>query len=281
MLRLGNVGSSKVKAMKSFFRKIIKFIIFKILGFIFKQKINNNDYAIIFRKANNSLSISKPIFKFNFHGVYTIHNMDNVISGDFYKNFCDAVEKYEEREKYIGLIYRYYLAANLADAVKGLAGCFVFAGVSFGLCPYMVCKQIESDKRGKNIYLIDDFKWMSPGREERHVHYCKDQKHVEERFSEFKNISVNIINGLIPGAIREIEDELISFLYLDTTNSPAEIESLPELWKRLSPGGIILMDDYNLGAGLSMKQRDEVIHELGGCVISTFNGQGIVFKPYS
>jgi O-methyltransferase len=65
---------------------------------------------------------------------------------------------------------------------------------------------------------------------------------VVERFAPFPNIQV--IRGRVPEILLDNCPEKISFLHIDLNNTPAEIAALDLLIERISPHGILILDDY-------------------------------------
>lgn len=50
--------------------------------------------------------------------------------------------------------------------------------------------------------------------------------------------------GWIPGCFRECDDLQFAFVYLDVDHCEPTREALEWIWPRLSPGGVLGMDDY-------------------------------------
>jgi hypothetical protein len=65
---------------------------------------------------------------------------------------------------------------------------------------------------------------------------------VRDRFAPFPNIDV--IQGRVPDILHDGVPAKIAFLHIDMNNAAAEIAALDFLFDRVSPGGIILFDDY-------------------------------------
>jgi len=66
---------------------------------------------------------------------------------------------------------------------------------------------------------------------------------VRDRFAGYPNIDV--IQGRVPEVLTEKgSPEAIAFMHIDMNNPAAEIGALDALFERVSPGGIILFDDF-------------------------------------
>jgi len=175
---------------------------------------------------------------------------------------------------------RYYTSCKFAKIASSLEGCFVSIGVSFGVTPRLV---LEYTSSRKEYWLVDNWDGYDPYRSEviktRAVHdeYCSNINEVREIFSGYDK--VRIVQGFAPGALRSMEAEKISFLHLDTTDPKCEAASIEFLWDRIVPGGIVVIDMFNLSRGY-VAEYAPLFRQLGcsDSVIGTAQGQGIIFK---
>jgi hypothetical protein len=67
---------------------------------------------------------------------------------------------------------------------------------------------------------------------------------VQQRFAGFSN--VKIVPGTVPEIFKIAVPDKISFLHIDLNSSAAEIGALDNLFDRMTPGSIILLDDFGL-----------------------------------
>jgi precorrin-6B methylase 2 len=152
--------------------------------------------------------------------------------------------------------------------------------VSFGVTPRLILEYTSSKKE---YWLVDGWDGYDPYRSKviktRTVHnqYCSNINDVKEIFSGYDN--VRIIQGFAPEALHSIEAEKISFLHLDTTDQECEAASIEFLWDRIVPGGIVIIDMFNLGRGY-VEEYAPLFKKLGcsDSVIGTSHGQGIIVK---
>jgi hypothetical protein len=66
-------------------------------------------------------------------------------------------------------------------------------------------------------------------------------KYILQEFVKLNN--VNWIEENIPTALQAIPNEVVLF-HLDTVNPEAELSSLPTIFSKLSPTGIIILDTF-------------------------------------
>ncbi|MCI0532487.1 MAG: class I SAM-dependent methyltransferase, partial [candidate division Zixibacteria bacterium] len=108
--------------------------------------------------------------------------------------------------------------------------------------------------------------------------YISGVESVKMNFSEWKN--VRIIPGAIPDTLKEVEAEHIAYLHLDMNNSAPEVAALEFFWDRLSPGAIVLMDDYTYHGFRSIKSGHDAFAKRKNLMIASLpTGQGILIKP--
>jgi len=101
---------------------------------------------------------------------------------------------------------------------------------------------------------------------------------VRDRFAHVPNISV--IKGRVPEVLADTTPEKIAFIHMDLNNVTAEIQALDALFERLSPGGVIVFDDY--GWAVSREQHDAEnawFAERGLQILPLPTGQGLFIKP--
>ncbi len=87
------------------------------------------------------------------------------------------------------------------------------------------------------------------------------------------------MQGAVPDSFSQAIPEKIAYLHLDMNSAQAEIGALEHLYDRVSPGGLILLDDFgwvcNLDQTLAemrfMALRNQPILELP-------TGQGLILK---
>jgi hypothetical protein len=100
---------------------------------------------------------------------------------------------------------------------------------------------------------------------------------TRERFAHYSNIRV--IQGRVPEVLAGEAPERISFLHMDLNNATAEVAALDALFDRITPGGVIVFDDY--GWAVSHHQRaaeDAWMAARGLRILALPTGQGLFIK---
>ena len=101
---------------------------------------------------------------------------------------------------------------------------------------------------------------------------------VRARFAHIPNIEV--IKGRVPEVLHEHPPgEAISFLHIDMNNTTAEIAALDLLFDKVSPGGVILFDDFAWASASAQREAETAwFAARGEQVLPLPTGQGIYVK---
>ncbi len=100
---------------------------------------------------------------------------------------------------------------------------------------------------------------------------------VVQRFAPFPNIEV--VRGRVPEILHDRCPERISFLHIDLNNTAAEIAALEVLIDRLSPGGVLILDDYCWASARAQFEAERKwFGERGLHVLGLPTGQGVFVK---
>lgn len=180
-------------------------------------------------------------------------------------------------------------AARMGLAIKGD---FVECGTFRGDMAAFICACCDLPAHGKAFHLFDSFEGFSPALSTEDDYpdnpgflaysnqfYRKEGLYegVVERFSDMPFVRVH--KGFLPEALEGVTPDAISFLHVDLNSWQAETACLEVLYDRVSPGGVIIYDDY--GWKLFAKQReaaDDFMAARGNLVLELPTGQGLVIK---
>jgi hypothetical protein len=186
--------------------------------------------------------------------------------------------------------FRAYVACWAAQHALNLDGDFVECGVGHGIYSRTVCDYVDFEKTGRRFFLFDTFAGIPTDTSltdaERRTaeifnktHYSGDMLgRAKKKFSKFSN--VQLVPGIIPNSIDNIEIDKIAYLSIDMNNAAAEIGAIRKLWDRLVPGAIVLLDDYAYGKEFMDQKRawDIFALEKGVPILTTPTGQGMIIR---
>ncbi len=179
-------------------------------------------------------------------------------------------------------LHTYCWAAKSALAVPGD---FIECGVLRGDYAAVLIDYLDWAATGRTLHLYDTFAGLSPDfatKEELDLlgeSYKIENwyEQVVERFHDRERVEV--IRGVVPKVLHEHSPAAVAFLHLDMNAGPAETGALDVLFERISPGGIVLMDDYGRLEQMPLHEalRDWMdAHD--HTVLELPTGQGLVIK---
>ena len=224
----------------------------------------------------------------------TTHNHEFVEDPAFQKAYARGVKAtggvdYHNR-------WRLYLALWLARTAAKLEGDFVECGVNYGFTASAIMEDLSWNNLGKTFWLIDSFSGADEGQlteQEknnttlvRHSSarasgfYNSDPDHCRRNFSEWKDARVE--QGWIPQCLGVVTSSKIAFLHIDLNSFAPEIAAFRYFSARLTPGAVVLLDDYGYaGGGETFREWKRVSGELRLDILSLPTGQGLIWIPPS
>lgn len=260
----------------------------KLIQFFFPRKIRNF-FLILNAILNNKFFIISSEGYCD-DGLATNHIVDFLRDKKFINSY-NAGKRNGALNNHSGDIhYRAYIACFCANYAKKIKGDFVECGVGKGIMATTIVNYLNFNKLNKRFYLIDTYEGIpidkNLKKNELNIAKILNQGHFEGNYykiikKHFKKYSkVKIIKGKIPIILKKININKISFLHLDMNNSYAEISAAKILFKKVSKGGLILLDDYT---------NSELFRELKNswdkyAILNNFNilslptGQGLIIK---
>lgn len=224
-------------------------------------------------------------------GLFTLHN-------DHFRNdaaFAAAYRRGLQASNGVDpqMEWRVHIALWAASVAVRLTGDFVECGVNAGFISSAILHRLNWRTVQKRFYLIDTFKGpvvsqysqdeIARGRlkiaEDAIAAgaYATDIAAVRANFAEWPNAIV--AQGIVPDVLSVLEIRKVAFLHIDLNCAAPERAALEYFWKRLSPGALVLLDDYAwLGHDAQMHAIDDAAASLGCEVLSLPTGQGLVIK---
>lgn len=193
-----------------------------------------------------------------------------------------------------GIHWRVHVALWAAATAVRLPGDFVECGVNAGFVSSAIMQRLDWRNVSKRFYLIDTFRGpvsaqysseeIAAGRltlAEKTIAsggYVTDTERVRRNFAEWPNAVV--VEGAVPEILPQVPVDRVAFLHLDMNCAYPERAALEFFWARLTPGAVVLFDDYSYWGSESQAEAiDAATAELGVTVLSLPTGQGLVIKP--
>jgi hypothetical protein len=228
-----------------------------------------------------------PPYLFNEDGMGTNH------STEFTNNqvFASAYEYARSNMPFdYSIRWRVHQAIWLGQtAAKRFPGqSFVELGTGRGFIMQSILFSVEETvgiERMPKAYLFDTYKpYKTDGLEKQDealgvdIYYSSTMAETANSFKRWGPY-VHLVEGELPGTIMLASTLQISFLHVDLNAPQVEAECLELLWENISPGGMILLDDYaNAGFAATISPVKDFFESKKQYVFTTPSGQGIVIK---
>lgn len=222
-----------------------------------------------------------------------INNQNGIFTGDNLITFGRNLGFFED-EKFVqawrgvvetpieeAIVWRLHVLAWAARSVmaRKVPGDFVECACYKGATAKLLADYVDfKDQPDRTYYLYDLFEHQ-PGMPHHSMpeHSKQLYQRVVDRFADMPNVRVT--QGAVPQVLHEVAPERVAFLHIDLNNAPAEIGALEVLFDRVSPGGILVLDDYGwLGYRAQKLAEDPWLAARGYHVLELPTGQGLVFK---
>ena len=192
--------------------------------------------------------------------------------------FRRAWESNNQNMSDVAVLWRRYILCCSAYHCVNLEGDFVECGVLFGTAVKTVIDFFGKENFVKTFWAYDTFD-INPIE----GHTFKGQgsgtfEKVKARFDGYNN--VRLVKGLLPESLTGNSPKSIAYLHIDMNKAEYEIAVLDELFDKLVPGGILILDDYEW-SGPYREQKikeDEWFEARNYRVFPLPTGQGIVLK---
>jgi hypothetical protein len=167
-------------------------------------------------------------------------------------------------------------------------GDFVECGVNAGLYSMMVCRYLDFGKINREFLLFDTFsgipldglsgKELDRAQSDNSRRYTDVYDVAKKNFSPWPN--VRLIRGPLPTTLDEISDKRrIAYLSIDLNSSSFEMQVIERLWPSLSPGAVIVLDDYGWeNYRDSFNAWNNFAAKVGRPIFQLPTGQGLIWR---
>ena len=189
--------------------------------------------------------------------------------------------------------WRVHIALWAAQTALHAKGDFVECGVNAGFISSAIMRKLQWNKLGRRFYLIDTFsgpvvaQYSQEEAENQRLLFAKQAMEAGSYVTDMDRISHNfaewpgaiIVQGAVPEILQSVQFGPIAFLHIDMNCALPESTALAFFWERLSPGAVVLLDDYAYsGHDCQREAIDAIARETGAAILSLPTGQGLIIK---
>ncbi|MEM8757135.1 MAG: TylF/MycF/NovP-related O-methyltransferase [Planctomycetota bacterium] len=180
-----------------------------------------------------------------------------------HRRHADYVARFDEARLAAGQEYlaveqeraRFFHMLEMLRLSRGVPGATAEAGCYRGLTSFLICRerQLEDDRfSGAGHWMIDSFEGLSepvaadgPISRDRFDtrHFANTSvEHVRNTLAAFPDVTM--VRGWIPDAFADVPEQRYRFVHVDVDLHDPTLHSLEYFYPRLSPGGLLVVDDY-------------------------------------
>lgn len=230
------------------------------------------------------------------HGLYTRHGRHPSFMASLAPAYARGVQASSGVDP--GFHWKIHTALWAATAAAKVPGNFLECGVNAGFTasailhhlPWPIWKEPNPKRR---FLLIDTFagpplhQYSEAERAAGRLHVAQDAlargayvtqiDQVRANFAEWPHAQV--IQGTVPDIFAQINTGPIAFLHLDLNIAQPEADALQLLWPKLSPGAVVLLDDYCFtGHEAQTEALDQAARQLNSSILALPTGQGLLLR---
>jgi O-methyltransferase len=171
---------------------------------------------------------------------------------------------------------------QLLKLIEGVPGDTAEIGVFRGASSVLICEGTAG--AGRTHWAVDSYEGLSsPGERDGGYWEAGDmaaaEAEVRQRLAPF---AAEIVRGWVPGVLAEVPAQALAFAHIDVDLYEPTRAAAEWAYERLSPGGILVCDDYGFDTCPGARQAiDELFAERPEPVVHLPTGQGFVIKRAS
>ena len=179
---------------------------------------------------------------------------------------------------------RRWMVYQLLRATKDVPGDTAECGVFHGAMSYMICAFTEQAGLARTHHAFDSFEGLSEpgaldGRHWRKHDLNVDLASVQRRLARFSRVRYH--KGWIPDRFPDVETLSFSFVHLDVDLYEPTRDSIAFFYPRLSPGGILVCDDYGFAVCPgATKSIDDYLSDKPEKMLSLSDGGGFFVRGW-
>jgi hypothetical protein len=189
--------------------------------------------------------------------------------------------------------WRVHIALWAAETALRVDGEFIECGVNAGFISSAIMEKLRWNKVGRRFYLIDTFAGpVLTQFSEQEIQsgrltfakqaleagaYVTDIDRVRANFADWRNVV--ILPGPVPEVLKNTDFGVVAFLHIDMNCALPDRAAFEFFWDRLSPGAVILLDDYAYYGHDHQRQNiDAAARASGAEILSLPTGQGLIIR---
>lgn len=184
--------------------------------------------------------------------------------------------------------WRAHVCCWAARNALSIPGDFVECGVNAGLLSITVAQFLNFSKIDRTFWLFDTYAGVPMERvpigEKDNIagfnaKWYSDCWDIAVRnFAAFPN--AKLVRGILPDTLSDAPIDRISYLSIDLNYADAEMSVIERLWPKLSPGAIVVIDDYGFsGHEIQFQAWNDFARSKGQMILTVPTGQGLLIKP--
>jgi len=176
---------------------------------------------------------------------------------------------------------RAYMLMSLAYHAKHLPGDFAECGVFQGGSALLLCRILHETR--KTFYLFDSFAGLPKPHPTQDPYFQEGEMaasvaSAKQRLSDFQHIT-EFREGWIPNTFTGLESKQYAFAHIDVDLYQPTLDCCAYFYPRLTPGGILLFDEYGFPAAHGEKVAvDKSFADKPEWSIALSMGQALVLK---
>ena len=231
-----------------------------------------------------------PGYTFSADGLATVHDAGFLATPRFREAYAAGATSGQRicAPTELHIEWRVYVCCWAAAHAAQLQGDFAECGVSTGITSLAVCRYVGFERLPKTFWLFDTFSGIPEAqaeaaelelaRSKNRRHYFDSLELVRRNFSSYPN--VRLVPGVVPESLAVPQLRQLAYLHIDMNIAYPEVQASQRLWDLISPGGVVVYDDYASLAHRPQKLAlDAFAAEKGVEILSLPTGQGLLLHP--
>jgi len=231
-----------------------------------------------------------PAYTYEADGLATVHNADFLRDSRFRESYALGAASGHRicAPQDLHIEWRVYVCCWAAWHACRLSGDFVECGVSTAIVSRAVAHYVDLRRLDRKLWLFDTFDGipddqmrpdetpLARSKNARHYFDCFDL--VRTHFAEYPN--VHLVRGRVPDTLGTAAIDRVAWLHIDMNIAYPEVAASAHFWERLTPGAVVIYDDYASQAHAPQKLAlDAFATERDVRILSLPTGQGVLLKP--